>query len=595
MAAAGANPRGMTAAARASLAALGLMLVVPFLQPVHRHPLTSFYSEWLALALGLAALIPLASNQWRELTVPVTALFLAAFGALLAMQQALGLTPYAGPFLMAVLYLAWAALLMILATTLRREIGMDRIVTVFAWCLAAAGAAGAVIAMLQFLGLASALVPLVAPAGKVVYGNLGQPNHFAAYTSLALASLVYLHASGRLRLAMAAVPAVLLVFVLGLSGSRSAWVYLSILLALGWFHARRAGVGTRVPAVWAGALIAAFIMAQWLVTLAWFSTTSGPAEVVTSAERLFAGEPAREIRWQLVREAWWMFAQAPVIGIGWGQFAWYEFSHHALTEGPGIWGWPHNHAHNIVLHLLAETGFIGAALVVGAGICWLWTQRRADFDLQRWWLLAVLGVLGAHSMLELPMWYAYFLGIAALALGAGSERNLALAPGARPSFAIVALVAVGALALATTFNAYRGFERLFARDGTAPAGAERSAILSRAHGDVLLRPYVEIALTFGIEVDRDRLREKIALNGRVLRFAPIDVVAFRQAQLLALAGEREAALKLFAQAARVYPAETQAATDAVRALAARHPAEMVPLLELASETLANQRAARAIR
>ncbi len=31
-----------------SLAALGLMCVLPFLQPVHAYPLTSFYSEWLA-------------------------------------------------------------------------------------------------------------------------------------------------------------------------------------------------------------------------------------------------------------------------------------------------------------------------------------------------------------------------------------------------------------------------------------------------------------------------------------------------------------------------------------------------------------------
>ena len=41
--------------AQASLAMAGLMCVLPFMQPYHRFPLTSFYSEWLAFALGLAA------------------------------------------------------------------------------------------------------------------------------------------------------------------------------------------------------------------------------------------------------------------------------------------------------------------------------------------------------------------------------------------------------------------------------------------------------------------------------------------------------------------------------------------------------------
>ena len=60
---------------RASLVLLGLAWTVPFLQPYHRFPLTTFFSEWLAFALGLAAaLLLLCKETWREPTVPLAAL-----------------------------------------------------------------------------------------------------------------------------------------------------------------------------------------------------------------------------------------------------------------------------------------------------------------------------------------------------------------------------------------------------------------------------------------------------------------------------------------------------------------------------------------
>ncbi|MGH8649073.1 MAG: hypothetical protein ACREUP_07170, partial [Burkholderiales bacterium] len=53
----------------------GLAWTLPFLQPYHRFPLTSFYSEWLAFALGLAAALPLLGrNAWRDAAVPIIAL-----------------------------------------------------------------------------------------------------------------------------------------------------------------------------------------------------------------------------------------------------------------------------------------------------------------------------------------------------------------------------------------------------------------------------------------------------------------------------------------------------------------------------------------
>ena len=72
-----------------SLIALGLITVIPLLLP-HYGLATSFYSEWAAFALGLAACFPLLSrNFWLHLTIPQSAVWLSALVVLIALQAPL--------------------------------------------------------------------------------------------------------------------------------------------------------------------------------------------------------------------------------------------------------------------------------------------------------------------------------------------------------------------------------------------------------------------------------------------------------------------------------------------------------------------------
>ena len=82
------------------------MFVLPFLQPYHRYPLTSFYSEWLAFALGLAAAMLLAHKaSWDEAKLPAVALAPIALIVVVGLQATLGRVPYTEQALMAALYL----------------------------------------------------------------------------------------------------------------------------------------------------------------------------------------------------------------------------------------------------------------------------------------------------------------------------------------------------------------------------------------------------------------------------------------------------------------------------------------------------------
>lgn len=581
--------------ARASLLLIGLAWTLPFLQPRHRYPLTGFYGEWLAFGLGLAAALLLARRQsWREAELPVVALVLPALALLVGVQAALGRVPYPEQAVTMTLYLLWASLLILLARVLERELGMAAITTTLSWFLLAGGLLSALAGYAQHYHLVPALDFVVTRKMSArVYGNLGQSNHYAAYVTMALCSAAYLYGGGRLRAAWAVACAALLLPALALSGSRSPWLYLAIVaaLALLLFRARRDEAASRSLLAYSLCLIPGFVAAGFIVAQwggAEPSVAAATGEQVTSAQRLFEAAVGFDPRVQLAAEAWQMFLSAPVLGAGWGQFAWHHFTYVAATgadAAPGVY----NHAHNIVLHLLAETGAAGALLVAGAALLWLADLRGIKLDLEWWWVFALLGILGAHSMMEYPLWYSYFLGIAAVLLGLGAKRTVRLKlPGLARATATTLMI-LGWFNLISVMPYYREFERLVFLPGDRGAAqpGEKAFVeaIARIHREPLLTPYVELAVAFGVTLDEEKLAEKLDLTARAVRFAPVSYLIYRQALLLALAGERETALLRFEQAARVYPGDLPGIRAELAGLARARPGAFTPLLELAAARL----------
>ena len=568
-----------------SLALIGLMWVLPFLQPHRQFPLPSFYTESLAFALGLGALSLLLQKRfWDNLELPGIALVPLLLYPLLLLQFALGKITYPEQVLLALLYLLWTVFLILLGNILRREIGLAAISTALAWCLVAGGLLSAIVALLQHYQIHTFVDPLI--LGKIssaVYGNLAQRNHFADYTCLALASLLFLSASGRLAWAVAVVLSILMLFVLALSSSRSAWLFLFALLALSaWWYRRNQKNAALLAA--SSLLIPAFALMQWVVQLPWFVA---PVPAVTSFQRLFEFASG-SIRLELWRETWFIFLQSPLLGVGWGQFAWQHFEYGVLFKSSGLSGL-YNHAHNIVMQLLAETGLVGALMVIGGVVIWLHGLRRMVFDIYHWWLLGLLAIIGIHSMLEYPLWYSHFLGIAALLLGLGETRffRLELQRVGRISFALM-LVLGWASAISLIYS-YRNLEAtLFAKglENLDRAGLEQfNQDMLRIHRTSLLAPYIELVYAGAIVLNKDDLSDKLELNSRVMHFAPISIVVYQQAILLALNGQAQAAKAQLERAAVAYPGELENFTKVMHLLLAQHPAEFEPLLELANQKL----------
>ena len=551
------------------------MFLLPFLNPYHYFPLTNFYTEWLALAFGLAALAPLSAKRfWDMVEIPTLALWLLAFAALLLLQLVWVDIAYPELSLLGALYVIWAAWLVWLGRVLAKSCGLEKMTFWLAAMLILGGLLNSAAAVLQFYGIDSLLGPMIARLGADkggAYGNFGQNNHFADYVTLALISALYLRIKGRLTWPAMAVCTGIFLYALSLSGSRTTWLYLLATLALSlWFRARSQSAGLRKAALVIAILLPLFALVQYGMSshgLAVRPSLPGAAFVpVTPIDRFReemahgllpqTGGSALGTRLYMWHQALLMWSRSPLLGVGFGQYAGVFFEQAAELSQYHISHYDRN-SHNALTNLLAETGLVGAGLVCAGLGSWFWgLRRRLAVSAESWWMLCLLSVLFLHSMVEYPLWHADFLGVAAILLGMGSERCLRLQLTALSRFAFPVMVAAGVFALGSVLHAYRDLE-LAMYPPVLPKNrqevVERNEALLKLHRDTLLAPYVELTYAGIIVANRNNLEDKLALNRRVLRLLPAPELAYRQVLLLALNGERAAALLQLDRAVAVFP------------------------------------------
>ncbi len=330
-------------------------------------------------------------------------------------------------------WLKWvevAALYLVAAQVLHRRTS--------AWVvggLLAAGVAQAALGAVQFWRQIGPEAFVLLGRFMRAYGTFGQPNPYAGYlgylapvgVSVTLGALGVAWETRRptaLLLALASGAAsVAIIAGIGLSWSRGAWIALAaaLLVVIG-FRNRRAALLTLTVLVFGGLLLLS-TGTEWL---------PGPVSGrVAELGDYFGGfDPARtEITDAnfsvLERVAHWraglaMFADHPWLGVGIGNYA-AAYGDYA----PPHWYEPLGHAHNLMIHMLAETGILGA-LTFGA--FWLalalvalgaarsadaWTHMLAIGALGTWIYVSVHGVFDSlfvqHMQLNLALlWGALF-------------------------------------------------------------------------------------------------------------------------------------------------------------------------------------------
>jgi len=435
-------------AARAPLAiALGAAAAaLPSLLAFSTSPSPTFLNQALAFALWPALLLaadpPLRLRASAALLGALVLLILAAAGSSVfgALPAALGLSAVATLI---------ATLLMALGGAgMRARIDAEALFAAFCWAWVISGALNIGIALLQVFApglcdgdwLAASAYP-----GRAV-GNLRQPNHLSSLLLWHCIAVVALFELGRLRRWLAVALLAAGVFAVVLTASRTGLVSVVLLAVWGLLDRRLSKSARRM--LWAAPLVYAV---SWEAMAQWAALSQ---QAFGGSERL-AETDISSSRFAIWRDTLELIRQQPWAGVGWGEFnlAW------TLTPLPRRPTAFFDHTHNLPLQFAVELGLPLATLVLGLLLWALWQATRRAWrtegplgTAQRCAVLMV-AMIGLHSLLEYPLWYAYFLLPAAWAFGFALEGDPQAPPRPAPvtprinSLVVAALVVIGGAAM----------------------------------------------------------------------------------------------------------------------------------------------------
>ena len=553
-------------AALASLMLVGLMAVIPFIQPYHPLPLPAFYSEWLVFVLGLTACFPFLSRSfWLHFKIPPSAIWLLAVIVLIALQTLFVDHDYVTQSLLPGIYISWAAVLIILCAWIREQLGLDRAVTVLAWMILIGGTLQALTGLVQYLNISGELASMVEmKQGISIHGNINQRNHFATQITLASFALIYLHATDRTNRTLTTALLILFAFVLTVSSSRAAAVYIvaGFLLSLLSYRAARTPVYYRLLQG-TGLFLVSFLLIQFFLPflndslkqlLSAMGFDVSGFEALTALQRGAAkGIDVRTSEWH---KAWLMFMEAPFWGIGIGHYGWYSFNYQALPEFSTISKTaPFQHSHNLIMQVLAELGVAGFLLLLFMAFAWIRQMLPHWKDTSYWLILTLIIVLLLHSNVEYPLWYSFFLGLAAVLLGLGSEEapKFRFTPKLGQFTAGATLLLSGAI-LAITFLGFQDISQVNRLVFTTTP-QQASVTLHAISKNPLLTPWAEAAIAQHGALDRSTLDQQLSMTTRVVQYRPSPINVNRQIIYLALAGKSMEASILLKKAFTVYPSD----------------------------------------
>ena len=297
------------------------------------------------------------------------------------------------------LLIGWGSLAVLLALT--RLPSALELARAWAWAALLSSAMG----LVQYFGEAAHLggwVHVPAWLGDAV-GNLRQRNQLATLTSIGAVAVLWWQTQGLPR-RHALWMLLLLAFGNAATASRTGllqWLLLPVLLWLWQVNARPRTTAWSWPVLGWG--LGMYLIASLLLphALALWQGTAIHSAMARMGD--VSGCGSRGVLWRNVLH---LIGQRPWTGWGWEEV---KYAHY-ITTYPGerfcdILG----NAHNLPLHLALTLGIPAAVVLCLALLALLWCARPwrlAHAEASLAW--GVLAVIGLHSLLEYPLWYAPF-------------------------------------------------------------------------------------------------------------------------------------------------------------------------------------------
>lgn len=379
--------------------ALGMLaLCASWLLPGHYFPWVAFQQDALAaIGAALVALAAIASADVKRFVVARIALTAFLLAAVPILQWLGGMIPFLGDAMLCTVFLVAFAICVVTAQSMT-EAQVNGLLFALVLAMLGGAIASTGIGLVQWLQVGNHdLIEYLPPGGRV-YANITQPNSLASLLALGIVGLLWLFERRRIGRIGAVLGITFLGFGLVMTQSRTGWVFVAGVALWTFLMQRRLSLRTRGPVI--GCAVVFFVAAS----LAWqpLSALLDLGLPASTAQRL-ASAGTRPGNWLNLLDA---ASRAPWLGYGWMQVS--VAQQVALLDHPAQHEWL-TFSHNLLIDLLIYNGIPLGLALTAAGAWWLTSRIRHCTDIDSWAMLAGIGALLVHAMLEFPLAYAYFL------------------------------------------------------------------------------------------------------------------------------------------------------------------------------------------
>jgi O-antigen ligase len=414
------------------LANILVLMVVAQLNNIHYDPLRTFWGEMI-FAWASISLFLLVSITHRQITIPHVVIPLALFGLYICLQPLIVPIEFIGISFTTALEMLLCILLAIACNTIIQQHGLKTFMRYICIALILGAILQSIIGLIQYNGwfkyFNSILDDLIfydpTHSNSNIFGHFGQRNSYCHYLSWAVFALIYMRLIYNNRIMrIIFIPGLIwFIFSMTIAGSRSVFMYFiaAALISLIYLiknNSQNCDIKNKNTArqlfyILLVTLVALIVFQYFYPLLQQLGQLGAHKQNISSGlqrivEENGAGGIAgrRLFEW---KKAFIVFENNPIFGYGLS-----KLPQQSVYLSPLFPNQPTNaglfiYCHNLILQLMAETGLIGTLIVVVGSfyiIKKIWQQNSLPAII----ILCMLATTIAHSMVEYPLWYLYFLG-----------------------------------------------------------------------------------------------------------------------------------------------------------------------------------------
>lgn len=387
-----------------------ILLGFAWLSPFHYSPWVMFSSEVSTFGAGLCVLAALIQ---QNIKIPRAQLLLLPFTLIPIVQWGFGLVFDLSTALLSSFYFLgfWFMVLAGYNLSLDQQ-KRDQIFSGFTLLVIIVSVATSFIAICQWLNIESHFVHMLHLIGNRPYANFGQPNNMATFLIIGLLGCLYLYEKNKVTLWLLLPSALIILFAVALSQSRTSWIVFPFLFIYWVFKQfkQQKRFGFIQSLLWClGFFVVAGGILPFVTNLieAWSSTN------VTEASTLVERASSGYLRFNIWSQMLLAVQHHPWLGYGWNQTSVAQITVYPAFP-TGEWT---TSAHNVLLDLIIWNGIPLATVIIAYFTCWFfWLNQQAKNTISIVAIMMVCTVL-THAMLEFPQRYAYFLLTCGFLLG----------------------------------------------------------------------------------------------------------------------------------------------------------------------------------